>query len=65
MTEQPSTIDQLESRLQRGWELIDEAESQSDQQAAARYTRRWLSLLTDYEALARQQPRAEIPGPDS
>lgn len=54
MTEELSTIEQLESRLQHGWELIDEAERQSDQHAASRYTQRWLRLLTDYEELARR-----------
>jgi hypothetical protein len=52
MAEEHSTIEQLESRLQRGWELIDEAERQDDERAVTRYTRRWLQLLADYENLA-------------
>lgn len=61
MTDGPTTIEQLETRLQRGWELIDEAERQSDERAASRYTQRWLNLLTDYEELAREQTRRESP----
>lgn len=56
MTDASTTIEQLESRLQRGWELIDEAERQSDQRAASRYTRRWLDLLSDYEELVKKNP---------
>jgi hypothetical protein len=51
MTEDQGAIQQLESRLQRGWELIDEAERQDDDRAVTRYTRRWLQLLADYENL--------------
>jgi len=51
MAEDHSTIEQLETRLQRGWELIDEAERQDDERAVTRYTRRWLQLLADYESL--------------
>lgn len=61
MTDGQTTIEQLETRLQRGWELIDEAERQSDERAASRYTQRWLNLLTDYEKLAREQTGREGP----
>ncbi len=62
MTDRPATIEQLESRLQRGWELILEAERQSDGPAADRYTQHWLRLLTDYEELASEQ-FAPVPKP--
>jgi hypothetical protein len=52
MAEDQVAIQELESRLQRGWELIDEAERQDDERAVTRYTRRWLQLLADYESLA-------------
>lgn len=51
MTDDRSAIEQIEERLQRGWELIDEAERSADERAAARYTQRWLQLLADYERL--------------
>lgn len=51
MAEDQVAIEQLESRLQRGWELIDEAKQQDDERAVTRYTRRWLQLLADYENL--------------
>jgi hypothetical protein len=44
-------IEQLESRLHRGWELIDEARRADDRRAVARYTQRWLVLLREYEQL--------------
>lgn len=52
MADNGATIEQLESRLQRGWELIEEAERASDQRAVSRYTQRWLNLLSEYEVLA-------------
>ena len=51
MTDDRSAIEQLEARLQHGWELIDEAERKADERAASRYTQRWLQLLDDYERL--------------
>ena len=53
MADNHTAIKQLENRLQRGWDLIEEAERKSDQRAASRYTQRWLSLLTEYEELAK------------
>ena len=57
MTDNDPAIAQLESRLQRGWELIDQAEQSADRRAASRYTRRWLDLLDEYERLAKSHPR--------
>lgn len=65
MTDGATTIEQLETRLQRGWELIDEAERQSDERAASRYTQRWLNLLADYEQLAGEQAGGEPQQPDN
>jgi hypothetical protein len=55
MSDDRAAIEQLESRLERGWELIDRAERAADERAASRYTRRWLQLLDEYERLV--QPR--------
>jgi hypothetical protein len=60
MAEDQIAIQQLESRLQRGWDLIDEAERQDDERAVIRYTRRWLQLLADYENLV-DPSRSERP----
>lgn len=51
MTDNASAIDVLESRLERGWKLIDQAERESNARAVSRYTRRWLQLLEEYEDL--------------
>jgi len=49
MTDDHSAIEQLENRLRRGWELIDEAERSQNERAVNRYTQRWLQLLAEYE----------------
>jgi hypothetical protein len=46
-----TAIEQLEARLERGWELIERAEAADDNRSASRYTRHWLELLADYERL--------------
>lgn len=52
MIDEPAAIEQIEARLQRGWELIEDARAASDEQAVSRYTHHWLQLLEDYERLA-------------
>lgn len=59
MTDNDPAIAQLESRLQRGWELIDQAERDSDQRAASRYTQRWLQLLEEYERTVQPRTRED------
>lgn len=49
MIDDPGAIEQIEARLQRGWELIEEAQASADDQAVSRYTRYWLQLLEEYE----------------
>jgi hypothetical protein len=63
VTTENAAIEQLESRLQRGWELIERAEAQNDDQAVSRYTRHWLDLLADYERLC--EPAANLSGQTS
>lgn len=55
-TDNQATLEQLESRLHRGWDVIDEAMRANDERAVDRFTRRWLALLDEYERLA--QPDA-------
>lgn len=63
MADDHTAIQQLESRLQRGWELIDEAQRSSDERAASRYTQHWLQLLAEYEDRLEQtgHPRPDEP----
>lgn len=51
MTDNSSAIEQLETRLERGWNLIDQAVLDADERAVSRYTSRWLQLLQEYEDL--------------
>jgi hypothetical protein len=53
MTDNDQAIELLETRLHRGWELIDQAERAADERAVSRYTQRWLQLLDEYERVVR------------
>lgn len=54
MTTDNPTLEHLEARLHRGWDLIERAQSNDDADAVSRYTRLWMSLLADYERLAQE-----------
>lgn len=64
MTDTSAELQQLETRLRRGWDLIERAEEESNDRDVARYTRLWLQLLSDYERLAAPpEPQEHEPPP--
>lgn len=56
-----ATIQNLEQRLNRGWELIEQAEAEQDGRQIARYTEHWLALLAEYERVCADTSALESP----